>query len=163
MGCLQWFKDTNLKANHNWTSWRGRHLPVVSNGSKILIWKQITTRTSCTSPTNSCLQWFKDTNLKANHNLKLANENGTIVVSNGSKILIWKQITTGPMYWHARRSCLQWFKDTNLKANHNALLHEVGQDGVVSNGSKILIWKQITTSRRPALPAAALSPMVQRY
>ena len=35
--------------------------------------------------------------------------------------------------------CFQWFKDTNLKANHN-----VGTEGVilhfaVSNGSKILI------------------------
>ena len=35
-----------------------------------------------------CLQWFKDTNLKANHNIWLCvNEDGT-VVSNGSKILI---------------------------------------------------------------------------
>ena len=35
--------------------------------------------------------------------------------------------------------CFQWFKDTNLKANHNAanLLQCIGH--VVSNGSKILI------------------------
>ena len=35
-------------------------------------------------------------------------------------------------------SCVQWFKDTKLKANHNpvSLLH-LGK-GVVSNGSKIL-------------------------
>ena len=35
-GCVQWFKDTKLKANHNedWIRFYG--LMVVSNGSKIL-------------------------------------------------------------------------------------------------------------------------------
>ncbi len=36
-------------------------------------------------------------------------------------------------------SCFQWFKDTNLKANHNTVIPEVEEDKVVSNGSKILI------------------------
>ncbi len=35
-----------------------------------------------------CFQWFKDTNLKANHNQRLRLENHRLVVSNGSKILI---------------------------------------------------------------------------
>ena len=35
--------------------------------------------------------------------------------------------------------CLQWFKDTNLKANHNILLNVPYGPNVVSNGSKILI------------------------
>ena len=43
MGCFQWFKDTNLKANHNLVL-----CPLI----RLL----------------SCFQWFKDTNLKANHN-----------------------------------------------------------------------------------------------
>ena len=42
----------------------------------------------------SCSLWFKDTNLKANHNL------------NGREL-------------HGRLCCSLWFKDTNLKANHN--------------------------------------------
>ena len=37
VGCFQWFKDTNLKANHNKTSARTNEKVVVSNGSKILI------------------------------------------------------------------------------------------------------------------------------
>ena len=37
---------------------------------------------------NGCLQWFKDTNLKANHNNNITITTNTIVVSNGSKILI---------------------------------------------------------------------------
>ena len=36
-------------------------------------------------------------------------------------------------------SCFQWFKDTNLKANHNKFGDLRSKLGVVSNGSKILI------------------------
>ena len=36
-------------------------------------------------------------------------------------------------------SCFQWFKDTNLKANHNTLKLTDEERTVVSNGSKILI------------------------
>ena len=35
--CFQWFKDTNLKANHNSTPYLPHYHVVVSNGSKILI------------------------------------------------------------------------------------------------------------------------------
>ena len=35
-----------------------------------------------------CFQWFKDTNLKANHNYSGMSTTVTLVVSNGSKILI---------------------------------------------------------------------------
>ena len=35
-------------------------------------------------------------------------------------------------------SCFQWFKDTKMKANHNASLAEYEREIAVSNGSKIL-------------------------
>ena len=35
--------------------------------------------------------------------------------------------------------CFQWFKDTNLKANHNPLAVSPEVYSIVSNGSKILI------------------------
>ena len=38
-----------------------------------------------------------------------------------------------------KSSCFQWFKDTNLKANHNDGGDVCGCEGVVFNGSKILI------------------------
>ena len=41
--CFQWFKDTNSKANHNYSIKAKRAFSVVFNGSKILIRKQITT------------------------------------------------------------------------------------------------------------------------
>ena len=37
------------------------------------------------------------------------------------------------------RNCFQWFKDTNLKANHNHGTIPQAQYGTVFNGSKILI------------------------
>ena len=43
------------------------------------------------------------------------------------------------MLLHAKDSCFQWFKDTNLKANHNMSHMAQYIGGVVSNGSKILI------------------------
>ena len=138
-------------------------LLVVSNGSKILIWKQITTSDFNPLDRASCFQWFKDTNLKANHN---DNEHVPLmncVVSNGSKILIWKQITTNIDIVQIRDSCFQWFKDTNLKANHNDDNSNFLRTQVVSNGSKILIWKQITTYHKYMFWVLLLFPMVQRY
>ena len=136
---------------------------VVSNGSKILIWKQITTWMRSATVSSCCFQWFKDTNLKANHNsfwfvLKVLR-----VVSNGSKILIWKQITTRSPSIRVYKRCFQWFKDTNLKANHNKKWSAHWQNLVVSNGSKILIWKQITTICHKTIKIIWLFPMVQRY
>ena len=39
----------------------------------------------------------------------------------------------------ALESCIQWFKDTNLKANHNATSSASATSEAVFNGSKILI------------------------
>ena len=163
VSCFQWFKDTNLKANHNILEIDAITYQVVSNGSKILIWKQITTHRNRLTVWAGCFQWFKDTNLKANHNKFSLSLKLRSVVSNGSKILIWKQITTYLKVWHKKRSCFQWFKDTNLKANHNLSDTANIQRFVVSNGSKILIWKQITTPIVDNYFLIQLFPMVQRY
>ena len=68
LGCFQWFKDTNSKANHNYYGKGSMVDRVVFNGSKILIRKQITTKRFIMSGYSGCFQWFKDTNSKANHN-----------------------------------------------------------------------------------------------
>ena len=144
-GCFQWIKDTNLKANHNNKERDGGQGKAVSNGSKILIWKQITTDLIYFSSRYRCFQWIKDTNLKANHNCSALRQHSYYAVSNGSKILIWKQITTYRNIYRFLYRCFQWIKDTNLKANHNGLHPTWQKTDAVSNGSKILIWKQITT------------------
>ena len=145
LSCFQWFKDTNLKANHNSNPPYRQSIWAVFNGSKILIWKQITTTLRSCTLIQCCFQWFKDTNLKANHNKKTRRIKNHTAVFNGSKILIWKQITTNFLTLFLRFGCFQWFKDTNLKANHNGNLVLALAVSAVFNGSKILIWKQITT------------------
>ena len=110
-----------------------------------------------------CFQWFKDTNLKANHNMYGEGSTNVAIVSNGSKILIWKQITTVFDVKPELSHCFQWFKDTNLKANHNFKDKGAKITAIVSNGSKILIWKQITTTQSSSVSLIELFPMVQRY
>ena len=127
-GCSLWFKDTNLKANHNYGIVLMKSCLAVLYGSKILIWKQITTshvklQTSC-----RCSLWFKDTNLKANHNTVFMSFFFKIAVLYGSKILIWKQITTPFQVSFRNFCCSLWFKDTNLKANHNRRSQQVSRD-----------------------------------
>ena len=36
ISCFQWFKDTKMKANHNYNGLQAKELRAVSNGSKIL-------------------------------------------------------------------------------------------------------------------------------
>ena len=42
----------------------------------------------CYRKPRRCFQWFKDTNLKANHNVSELGEYEAVAVFNGSKILI---------------------------------------------------------------------------
>ena len=83
--------------------------------------------------------------MKANHNGDGGATMASAAVFNGSKILIWKQITTDPPLSAVKLGCIQWLKDTNLKANHNYRERDTDTEIAVFNGSKILIWKQITT------------------
>ena len=161
--CFQWFKDTKMKANHNILKKRVLLRVAVSNGSKILKWKQITTIKHQHSHRFRCFQWFKDTKMKANHNRRRRRYWCFVAVSNGSKILKWKQITTYTPRYAEYKSCFQWFKDTKMKANHNKSMDVLSVCCAVSNGSKILKWKQITTYWRSLLLCIVLFPMVQRY
>ena len=161
--CFQWFKDTKMKANHNNFPSCHSERETVSNGSKILKWKQITTYTLRERLTTYCFQWFKDTKMKANHNSFLHHSGQSLTVSNGSKILKWKQITTSFSPFFRKIYCFQWFKDTKMKANHNFFFLIVKPSFTVSNGSKILKWKQITTQFLQYNYPKQLFPMVQRY
>ena len=161
--CFQWVKGTNLKANHNLIASTPLSEKVVSNESKVLIWKQITTSLPAGECLYRCFQWVKGTNLKANHNQRNGDSFQGCVVSNESKVLIWKQITTCANTHYAPTCCFQWVKGTNLKANHNCCFIGSERKPVVSNESKVLIWKQITTQWHVVCFRGQLFPMSQRY
>ena len=84
--------------------------------------------------------------MKANHNGALHVYTRLFTVSYGSKILKWKQITTAERLTMTSYYCFLWFKDTKMKANHNQTDQHRNSFLTVSYGSKILKWKQITTS-----------------
>ena len=67
------------------------------------------------------------------------------VVSNTSKVLKRKQITTVMDKPKRKKRCFQYIKGTKKKANHNSAHVDYAVAKVVSNTSKVLKRKQITT------------------
>ena len=111
----------------------------------------------------SCFQYIKGTKKKANHNNFFPAFISITVVSNTSKALKRKQITTY-LYPHSRlECCFQYIKGTKKKANHNIMAASVQALDVVSNTSKVLKRKQITTSISTANFNRELFPIHQRY
>ena len=170
--CIIKYKDTNLKAIHNacWVVGQVRY--VVLSNTKIQIWKQFTTLGEyikyegelyyqiqrykfesnsqqclcCTYTFGSCIIKYKDTNLKAIHNKRNSISFARGVVLSNTKIQIWKQFTTNGGLSNFASRCIIKYKDTNLKAIHNALAVTLSNEGVVLSNTKIQIWKQFTTS-----------------
>ena len=111
----------------------------------------------------SCFQWLKGTNLKANHN-------GIGKVSGNRKLFPMAQrykFESKSQQWllacESEKGCFQWLKGTNLKANHNRIIRPSLSVCAVSNGSKVQIWKQITTLHIHHPLVKLLFPMAQRY
>ena len=161
--CIWLCKDTNLKANHNISSFNDGWKFGVYDSAKILIWKQITTWVSMVGMQRRCIWLCKDTNLKANHNTSFLSPWHSRGVYDSAKILIWKQITTCRqttlhVWW-----CIWLCKDTNLKANHNNPIITNNHGQGVYDSAKILIWKQITTPHRTRTAGLAVYMTLQRY
>ena len=213
--CINQYKNTNLKANHNIRFWEKMCFQAVSTNTKIQIWKQITTASflelipcKLYQPIQkykfesksqliqivlfrqtSCINQYKNTNLKANHNGLRAVPAGLPAVSTNTKIQIWKQITTAGLsvcfclvlyqpiqkykfesksqpltssyrHWN---SCINQYKNTNLKANHNDKLARIFDGRAVSTNTKIQIWKQITTIKELWNGWLMLYQPIQKY
>ena len=88
-------KDTKLKANHNKSMGNVTYRNAVPYWTKILNWKQITTLRLLSCFLLSCSLLDKDTKLKANHNGNVSLITWNYAVPYWTKILNWKQITTG--------------------------------------------------------------------
>ena len=169
--CIIRYKDTNLKAIHNTAMRTCWQLHVVLSDTKIQIWKQFTTATIAAficpllyypiqrykfesnsqhpahgqSWHTGCIIRYKDTNLKAIHNSAMLMIVFKVVVLSDTKIQIWKQFTTSSYSWMLSVSCIIRYKDTNLKAIHNATIWLRITCCVVLSDTKIQIWKQFTT------------------
>ncbi|MFT0404144.1 hypothetical protein, partial [Bacteroides faecis] len=65
-----------------------RKLPIQWPSKDTNFESKVTTVDVCSGNLSGCIQWLKDTNLKANHNENRDAFNKTGAVFNGSKILI---------------------------------------------------------------------------
>ena len=115
------------------------------------------------TPEQSCIIWYKDTNLKAIHNSCPRSSRPTTVVLSDTKIQIWKQFTTGTPGLSPAPRCIIWYKDTNLKAIHNEIQKKYADVNVVLSDTKIQIWKQFTTRLVKLGFQPPLYYLIQRY
>ena len=169
--CCNQYKDTNLKAIHNQHPFirlvngllqSVQRYKFESNSQQLLTTPKLR---------YCCCNQYKDTNLKAIHNMNAALSFWGAVVAISTKIQIWKQFTTWrgntPSLHRLLQSvqrykfesnsqrdgsladwlgcCCNQYKDTNLKAIHNQIRRIVKLIWVVAISTKIQIWKQFTT------------------
>ena len=138
-GCFQWFKGTNLKANHNVIAeieYYSVLFPMVQR-YKFESKSQLYWLSPPAHP--GCFQWFKGTNLKANHNSEEATCLTIQLFPMVQRYKFESKSQPSSLNVVMRPSCFQWFKGTNLKANHNVMYINYLRGIVVSNGSKVQI------------------------
>ena len=171
MSCVIRYKDTNLKAIHNDNGTPARYMRAVSSDTKIQIWKQFTTPIEChawlpllchpiqrykfesnSQPTtissrssSSCVIRYKDTNLKAIHNMIRSQAVKAQAVSSDTKIQIWKQFTTKLILGNALPTLCHPIQRYKFESNSQRWQGCRRTRWAVSSDTKIQIWKQFTT------------------
>ena len=187
--CIQYYKDTILKAIYNYFHAIRPAKRTVFSITKIQFWKQFTTFVILYDIAVYCIQYYKDTILKAIYNGFEDLISCLITVFSITKIQFWKQFTTihydvgltQKLYSVLQRynfesnlqrnvtrhifyiHCIQYYKDTILKAIYNGYIDR-GQDmTTVFSITKIQFWKQFTTVWQHWLRLMVLYSVLQRY
>ena len=111
----------------------------------------------------SCIQYDKDTILKAIYNWLQININAICAVFSMTKIQFWKQFTTDYGSELSPDSCIQYDKDTILKAIYNIIKTFIYYQIAVFSMTKIQFWKQFTTFYSSNLFTSSLYSVWQRY
>ena len=117
--CIQYDKDTILKAIYNRKQIRKQVESAVFSMTKIQFWKQFTTQSCVRIRNRCCIQYDKDTILKAIYNRPMPAISTPRAVFSMTKIQFWKQFTTIRSLFASQISCIQYDKDTILKAIYN--------------------------------------------
>ena len=94
LGCFRYHKGTDFQANHNDYGQLVQIQAVVLDTTKVLIFKQITTKRGTISISPRCFRYHKGTDFQANHNRRGTISISPLVVLDTTKVLIFKQITT---------------------------------------------------------------------
>ena len=135
--CIIRYKDTNLKAIHNWTPSRPTpstlYYPIqrykFESNSQLFI--------GCKSIGHRCIIRYKDTNLKAIHNIEASNS------------------LADALYYPIQRY--------KFESNSQLIRTNSVECGVVLSDTKIQIWKQFTTRCRACHSLTGLYYPIQRY
>ena len=114
--------------------------------TKIQFWKQFTTKLLSIVSNLRCIQYDKDTILKAIYNLAVYLRFKELAVFSMTKIQFWKQFTTAALHLRCSYRCIQYDKDTILKAIYNAPVAASSPRVAVFSMTKIQFWKQFTTT-----------------
>ena len=136
--CVIRYKDTNLKAIHNYRRCVCPRFPAVSSDTKIQIWKQFTT--------GEVKGVFRQQLCHPIQRYKFESNSQHEAVSP-------KQVLR----------CVIRYKDTNLKAIHNSAALWLWRPTAVSSDTKIQIWKQFTTHNVIVILLWLLCHPIQRY
>ena len=143
--CIIRYKDTNLKAIHNVTSspsicarlyYPIQRYKFESNSQRVV------TRFGFQI---SCIIRYKDTNLKAIHNVASPTNLRHYVVLSDTKIQIWKQFTTWVNWYLLPRELYYPIQRYKFESNSQQFPSFSILSYVVLSDTKIQIWKQFTT------------------
>ncbi len=163
IGCIIWYKDTNLKAIHN---------PWLMVTNAVLLYYLIQrykfeSNSQHEAVANKqlarCIIWYKDTNLKAIHNNALPRNITDWVVLSDTKIQIWKQFTTFSVLEPFFPQLYYLIQRYKFESNSQRLPHLFPQLHVVLSDTKIQIWKQFTTDAETGKYYEKLYYLIQRY
>ena len=136
--CVIRYKDTNLKAIHNYLNKDFVRVNAVSSDTKIQIWKQFTTAGAGSAGKYRLCHPIQRYKFESNSQP-------------------FRCVSSGKV------CCVIRYKDTNLKAIHNEISTTMNSLFAVSSDTKIQIWKQFTTERNSPLYAHMLCHPIQRY
>ena len=189
MRCCLSYKDTILKANHNYILRRILSTVDVVYPTKILFWKRITTQGSSSSIHremlfilqryyfesesqqyslsyvcfHGCCLSYKDTILKANHNVLffLSLQNSDVVYP--TKILFWKRITTCQIVQPAQVLMLFILQRYYFESESQQNGYGISVLFDVVYPTKILFWKRITTNAVACNKCCKMLFILQRY
>ena len=169
--CIQYDKDTILKAIYNSSAYGMMREAAVFSMTKIQFWKQFTTTTKRLSTQRKLYSVWQRYNFESNLQHNAAKDKHKAAVFSMTKIQFWKQFTTSCRRWstsfmlysvwqrynfesnlqqiftstECSLCCIQYDKDTILKAIYNIQDARMVESKAVFSMTKIQFWKQFTT------------------
>ena len=171
--CIQYDKDTILKAIYNLNKIVVTVGRAVFSMTKIQFWKQFTTARWCTQHVPQlysvwqrynfesnlqpswrrickvlrCIQYDKDTILKAIYNLYRCRCFICVLYSVWQRYNFESNLQRNLLSFLIAHCCIQYDKDTILKAIYNFVIQVRNGQQAVFSMTKIQFWKQFTTER----------------